>query len=55
MTLQTLDLSRFSNGSHSESAEFAKALVDGFSKHGFVILTNHGFSEDDIHKLFEMV
>lgn len=55
MSLATLDLSRFVSGTHGQRAEFAEALLAGFAKHGFVKLTNHGFSTGDIFKLFSQV
>ena len=55
MELHILDLSHFTCGSQSERVEFAKLLVDGFTRHGFVRLVNHGFAEAAIHQLYEMV
>jgi isopenicillin N synthase-like dioxygenase len=55
MSLATLDLSQFVSGTHGQRAEFAEALLTGFTKHGFVKLTNHGFSTGDIVKLFSQV
>lgn len=55
MSLATLDLSQFVSGTHGQRAEFAEALLAGFTKHGFVKITNHGFSTEDVFKLFSQI
>lgn len=54
MAVRTLDLAKF-HGSDVEQQEFARDLLEGFSETGFVKLVNHGFSQEDLTKLFAWV
>lgn len=55
MTLPTLDLSLFTNGSDTVRRKLASDLLDSLSHHGFVKLVNHGISEKTVSRLFEWV
>ena len=55
MELQVLDLHHFTCGNRSQRTEFGTLLLDGCVKHGFVKLTNHGFTDEFIQALFEKV
>nr|QIW91883.1 OXY4 [Phialomyces arenicola] len=53
MEIKTLDFAKFHCGVESERREFSSALLEGFSRAGFVKIINHGFSQEEIAQLFE--
>ncbi|RDL32343.1 Clavaminate synthase-like protein [Venustampulla echinocandica] len=53
MQIETLDFSKFHAGTDAERYEFSKALLAGFASTGFVKLINHGFSREEISRMFE--
>lgn len=55
MTLPTLDLSQFTDGSALERYQLASDLLASLSQHGFVKLVNHGISDEAVVKLFDWV
>jgi isopenicillin N synthase-like dioxygenase len=55
MTLPTLDLSRFTEGSEKERQQLASDLLASLSGHGFVKLVNHGIPDKAISRLFGWV
>ena len=55
MSLPTLDLSLFANGSDTNSRQFASDLFRGLRQYGFVRIVNHGFTDLAVAKLFEWV
>ena len=55
MSLPVLDASLFLSGSEIERREAAEDLCDSFTKHGFVKITNHGFSDELVAQVFEWV
>ncbi len=55
MALATLDLSAFTNGEHDKRAAFAADLRRELSRHGFVKITGHGMSNEDIEDVFTWV
>lgn len=55
MDLPTLDFSLFTKGTEKEKQECARQIVDSFSKHGFVKLTNHGLPEETVKAYMKAV
>jgi len=55
MTLATLDLSLFTKGGDLERRQFAADLLSNLTKHGFVKIIKHGFADEDVSKLWDMV
>lgn len=55
MEIQTLNLSDFRTGNHDQRATFAETLNDNFTRHGFVKLVDHGFSDSSIDRLWSQV
>lgn len=55
MELPRLNLSLFTRGSDTERLQFAADLLSSLSAHGFVKLVNHGFADEDLSNLWEMV
>jgi isopenicillin N synthase-like dioxygenase len=52
MKIETLDFSKFHVGTDAERYEFSTVLLTGFANTGFVKLINHGFSQEEISRLF---
>ena len=55
MGLPVLDAAMFLAGTDGERQKFAKDLCESFTKHGFVKIANHGFSDDLVAHVFEWV
>ena len=51
----TLDFSDFLHGDHAARSKFAKDLVDCLDSVGFVKLKNHGITDGDIRRVFDIV
>lgn len=55
MSLATLDLSQYIDGSADGRIKFAKDLVSCLGKDGFVKLRNHGIPSQDVKEMFSWV
>lgn len=55
LKLPLLDAQLFRCGTPSERREFAKALRDSLSRHGFARVIGHGISASMVDELFEWV
>lgn len=55
MGTETLDASRYTNGTTDERLQFARDFVSSLNKHGYAKLRNHGISSQDVRELFSWV
>ncbi len=53
MSVPTLSLKEFTQGSPADRAAFSDALMQGFQDYGFVILADHGVSEDLLEHAYQ--
>ncbi|RDA82872.1 hypothetical protein CP532_0396 [Ophiocordyceps camponoti-leonardi (nom. inval.)] len=51
--VRCLDFSRFLGNNQEQQEEYCHDLVDCLSRVGFVKMTNHGFSKDELRQVFE--
>lgn len=54
-SIPTLDVSLFHSESTADRKQYASALVNSLTKHGFVKLINHGIPEETVMEMFEWV
>jgi isopenicillin N synthase-like dioxygenase len=55
MTIPTLDLEKFINGSENEKEVFSNQIGEAFHNIGFVCISNHGIPDNLIHELYHSV
>ncbi|RBA09647.1 oxidoreductase [Fusarium proliferatum] len=53
MSQSKVDLSNFVNGQHQGRHKAARQIYESLRQHGFVILENHGLTNEDVSKIFE--
>ena len=53
MSVPTLSLKAFTQGSTADRAAFSDALMQGLQQYGFIILADHGVAEDLLEHAYQ--